>query len=231
MEIVFDLAVKYNFVRQSSTLSKPLVFHCVPGAGKSSFIRELLSASPKFVAFTFGEADRPSLSGAFIQKAPWSAESIEGKFLLVDEYTESPVDLNCAYAVFGDPLQTNVAKLLRANFTCNISRRIGRCTAQLLREFGFDIYSNKEDSVQVLDVFEADLLGTIICHEQEVADLLCAHNVEYLRLEQVRGKTFSEVTYITAVNHPADAVAAFQCMTRHSCALRILCPNASYTPA
>jgi len=229
MEVLLDLASKYKFKRLATTLKYPIVFHCVPGAGKSSLIREALNSSPKFVAFTFGEADTPNLTGNFIKAAPWSSSEIEGKYLLVDEYTESSESLNAAFAVFGDPLQTTTKQILRAHFTCNITRRFGKCTAELLRELGYDIESTLEDSVQISGIFELEPTGVIICHEEEVAKLLCAHSVEYKRVEEIRGKTFEEVTYITAENGPVDRVASFQCMTRHRTSLKILCPDASYT--
>nr|WCR76309.1 triple gene block protein 1 [American hop latent virus] len=231
MEIVLEIAEKFGFVRVSNKLSKPLVFHCVPGAGKSSLIRELLDASDCFRAYTFGACDRVNLSGKYIRRAPWSDSDILGKLLLVDEYTEGTFDLSIAFAVFGDPLQSTRDNFCTPHFTCHLSRRFGQKTASLLRLLGYQIESTKEDVVLIEDIFKADPIGEVVCYEKEIYNLLCAHCVEFKTPDEIRGATFKNVTFITASSEPVDSKAAFICLTRHTEKLQILCPDASFAPS
>nr|WAK43335.1 triple gene block 1 [Ligustrum virus A] len=228
-----DFLVKYlsehRFVRLCNSIKPPVVVHCVPGAGKTTLIRSIIQADSRFVAFTCGIPDRPNLEGNWIQSLPEVLPT--DKFVLVDEYTLCARDLP-AFALFGDPLQSNRREPLRADFICNYSHRFGASTATLLKTLGYDILAEGEDTVQISDIFKQDPEGQIVYFEKEVGRLLCAHGVEAKIVQEIQGQTFDSVTFVTAENQPiADPVAAFQCLTRHRSKLLILCPDASYTAA
>nr|AVQ93352.1 25K protein [Potato virus S] len=227
MDVFLQILNKYKFERVSSTLNKPIVVHSVPGAGKSSAIRELLKLDSRFECITRGRPDIPNLEGAFIK----AERSGENKLLLVDEYIEGPVPED-AFAIFADPLQSTAVSPYRANFIKTLSHRFGKCTASLLRDLGWDVQAEGQDSVQIADIFTVDPRDTIVYFEPEVGELLRSHGVEASCIGEVRGATFEHVTFVTSENGPlVDKAAAFQCLTRHTKSLLILCPDATYTAA
>nr|AXL97638.1 triple-gene-block protein 1 [Potato virus H] len=230
MDVLVDILNKYNFTRLCSKLEKPVVIHCVPGAGKTSLIRELIKVDSRFVAFTAGLEDEPHLSGRWIRKYTGVVPS-EG-LVILDEYTlleELPTGL---FAVFGDPIQSNTQVVRSAHFTSNLSRRFGRCTAVFLRELGFDVVAEAEDKVTVANIYKVDPFEQVVYFEDEVGCLLRAHAVEAKHYSQIVGQTFEKVTFVTSQsNLRSNRVAAYQCMTRHRKELLILNPDASFTSA
>nr|QGN03514.1 triple gene block protein 1 [Cole latent virus] len=229
MDVLVNLLVEFSFIRHHSRLELPIVVHCVPGAGKTTLIRKLIAQDSRFVAFTAGVADQPNLSGNWIRK--WANQDTSGKLLILDEYTHLEA-IPEAFAVFGDPIQSRAGTVLPADFSCKISRRFGSSTAGLLRELGWDVEATGLDVVQVSDIFSAEPSGVVLYFEEEIGCLLRRHCVEALHLSEVTGKTFRSVTFITSENSPViDPPAAYQCLTRHTVSLHILCPNATYTSA
>jgi hypothetical protein len=229
MDVLVDLLCKYKFERLTSHLSIPVVIHSVPGAGKTSLIRELIAADSRFSAYTYGKADQPSLTGAYIRSA--EGELKEQEFTVFDEYIAGSHP-PWAFAVFADPSQGGEAPILRAHFVKRESHRFGAQTASLLRKLGYDIAASGEDTVEIADLYVKDPEGIVVYHEREVGQLLRAHGVESHCIQSIRGQTFDIVTYITAENSPiSDTALSFQCLTRHRKKLLILCPNASYTAA
>lgn len=227
MDVLVNLAKKFGFCRISTTLNKPIVFHCVPGAGKSTLIRSCCRADNRFVAVTLGKEDERDLTGVGITKFTGVIPVCE--YPLLDEYTLAESLEEGWFAVFGDPIQANNRVVLRAHFTCNLSRRFGQCTAQLLRDLGFDVEAEGEDVVQISGIYVEDPRDKIIYYEQEVGCLLKKHSVEASHISEVTGQTFDSVTFVTASEHPEDRASAYQCLTRHRKNLLILAPNASYT--
>jgi hypothetical protein len=57
MDVLVKYLDKYKFKRVRSDLSVPVVIHSVPGAGKSSVIRDIIRADRRFEACTYGKAD------------------------------------------------------------------------------------------------------------------------------------------------------------------------------
>ncbi|AIZ76638.2 triple gene block protein 1 [Elderberry carlavirus E] len=231
MDIIIELAEQYGFQRTKSKLVKPLVFHCVPGAGKSTFIRLLLAEIPGSKAFTHGVADTPTICGLYIRDAKDIELTSSGSALLLDEYTEFEELPTHTLAAFGDPLQSNKYAPREPHFISDLTRRFGNQTVLLLKSLGFNVRTEKVDTVVVEDIYAGEPEGQILCNEREVAALLCAHQLDYLFVDQLRGRTFDKVTYITAENSPSDRVGSFQCLTRHTTKLKILCPDATYGPA
>ncbi|AIZ76626.1 triple gene block protein 1 [Elderberry carlavirus C] len=231
MEIVLEEADLAGFERTNLKLSKPLVFHCVPGAGKSTFIRHLLGLSSRFEAFTHGAADPRKLDGRRIKPVSELEAADQNSLVLIDEYCSGEEVSERALAVFGDPLQSNTGPVLQPHFVLNKSRRFGAQTAALLKTLGYDVEAEGDDNVKISDIFKAEPEGKVICYEREVAQLLRRHGVDYLCANSVRGSTFDEVCFVTAESEPSDRALAFVCLTRHRKKLQILCPNATYAPA
>jgi len=227
MDVLVKYLDKHKFRRIRSDLSVPVVIHSVPGAGKSSVIREIIRADRRFEACTYGKADQPHISGKWIHCA--STFEAVCSFILVDEYLEAAEPIK-AFALFADPIQGGQGKVLAPHFIKTESHRFGKCTAQLLRELNFDITAEGEDLVQIRGIYEVDPRDTVIFFEKEVGELLRAHGLLCYCIDEVRGQTFESVTFATSESKPLlDPARAFQCLTRHRKSLLILNPDATYS--
>lgn len=230
MDVLVDLLNKYSFTRIHSKLSSPIVVHCVPGAGKTSLIRELIKLDSRFIAYTAGVEDEPHLSGRWIRKFEGVVD--EGKFVILDEYTLLESLPDNLFAVFGDPIQSDTKVVRSADYTCNRSKRFGRSTALFLRELGFDVVAEADDEVAVANIYQVDPVEQVVYFEQEVGCLLRAHHVECKHYTEIVGQTFEKVTFVSGEsNLSSNRVAAYQCMTRHRSKLLILTPDATFTAA
>nr|CAH59723.1 triple gene block 1 protein [Chrysanthemum virus B]CAO78689.1 triple gene block protein 1 [Chrysanthemum virus B] len=229
MDVFVKILSDFGFERLSSSLHVPIVVHCVPGAGKSSCIRALLKADSRFAAYTLGVSDPCNLDGLCIKAFTGSVDL--KCFNILDEYTRYNGDTSNFFALFGDPVQSPPRNLYRAHYKAVISKRFGRCTAQLLRELGFEVESTKEDLVSIRGLYDFDPVGTVLYYEKEIGCLLRAHSVEAYEPEEVVGRTFETVTFVTAGNHiPAESRhLVYQCLTRHRSVLHLMTPDASYT--
>lgn len=228
MDLLVEVALEFGFTRLSSVLRSPIVFHCVPGAGKSTLIRELINRDHSFIAFTVGESDPPSLSGRAIQK--FEGIVPHDRIVLLDEYNVLDAVPSGVFACFGDPLQVATKRNLEAHFICNFSRRFGSTTAKFLRGLDFNVEAEGQDCVEVRDIYSVDPRGQVIYFEKSIGCLLRAHCVEAKHISEIRGRTFETVTFVTESNSPSvDRAAAFQCLTRHQGDLLILAPDATYS--
>ncbi|QYF50266.1 MAG: triple gene block protein 1 [Beijing sediment betaflexivirus] len=232
MDILLKCARDFEFIKVSNNLCSTLVFHCVPGAGKSTFIRHLLNLDSRFVGITFGEPDNPNLSGRFIRSASDYVHSA-GNLVLVDEYTEGDELPFPIIAFFGDPYQTAHSKRVKA--ATHIKRstlRFGSETCSKLAKWGWDVSSSKVDKCSIENIFTAEPEGTVIAFEGEVFKLLESHNCPYSKICEIRGKTFDIVTLVVTGDpiKLSERHLLYQGLTRHQNKLLILCPNASYSP-
>lgn len=227
MNNLFDILRNSNFIRTSLNLRSVVVINCVPGAGKTSLIRKLISENPSIEAYTAGIADTPNLSGNFIRK--WEGKSDESKFTILDEYQLLDREPEGVDALFGDPLQSLSGFSLCAHWIQEKSQRIGQEGALLLRELGFQITSELKDKIVIEDLYKGEPEGQIICCEEDVEQLLIRHNANFLRLCEIIGRTFEVVTFVTSNRFDqGDRVKHFICLSRHKRKLLILCPEGTY---
>nr|AGS13107.1 TGB1 [Cowpea mild mottle virus] len=225
-ELISKLADK-NYIRLGSKLGSPIVINCVPGAGKTTLIRELLAEHSCFAAFSTVRADQENLVGRKIEK--FTGEVPCDKLVILDEYQNLPSIPKGVFAVFGDPLQSCKPISLEANFISIKSHRFGKNTEKLLRKLSFEVVADKADTVLVEDIFGSELEGQVVCFEEEVVKLLNSHSVDFLEPQNLQGLTFKSVTFITT-GTVTEANKHFHliCLTRHSDSLKILSPGAVY---
>ncbi len=231
MNSVLDVLCELNFSRVSIGSEKPLVVHCVPGAGKSTAIRNILKICDNSVAYTFGVCDPAQLEGCRIKSVTEWREPEPGTIVIIDEYTEGDFKNFKPTVVFGDPCQAPASALtLKPHFICKFTKRFGKGTCVLLQSLGYEIDSEKEDVLIREPIFEGELEGVIIAFEGEVKDLLTAHNCDFLDICEIRGKTFEVVTFVTSTEGKPtrNFEKYYQCLTRHSKKLKILSPDASF---
>nr|URX65516.1 triple gene block protein 1 [Cowpea mild mottle virus] len=227
MNELLEFLSDYGFSRLGHRLSEPIVINCVPGAGKTHLINQLLEVSDNFEAYTTSSPGQVNLNGKSIKHI--SEFKASDKLILIDEYQNLKEIPKGTFAVFGDPLQAGKPLILPANFVCYTSRRFGKNTASLLSSLGFKVQSNLEDEVIKEDIFIGEPEGQIICFEVEVINLLKAHKLEFLTSCTSQGKSFKIVTFITTglitVENRHEHLI---CLSRHTSKLKILSPQAKY---
>nr|WMX25327.1 triple gene block protein 1 [Cowpea mild mottle virus] len=227
MNELLTLLSKYNFTRLGHKLGDPIIINCVPGAGKSTLIRELLDTNDCFVAYSTVKADPPNLTGRKIEKLPANIPS--GKLVILDEYQNLSAIPSGIFAAFGDPLQASCSLNLEAAFIATKTHRFGKRTCNLLKLLNFTVHSDKDDEVVIESLFGGALEGTVICFEEEVVKLLRRHSVKFLLPCEFQGDTFEVVTFVSSgVVEGGNRSKHLVCLTRHSRKLKVLCPNAIY---
>nr|UKY18868.1 ORF2 [Butterbur mosaic virus] len=232
MDVFVSKCLEYNFVRVLSNSAKPQIVHCVPGAGKSSLIRAILKADTRFFAVTGGVPD--PVTGRQGRILSPSESPHEGAiFKLVDEYTEIPSEVEGAFAIFGDPVQSRNRSSFLPHFTSDLTNRFGRGTCELLARFGFNVRSDREDQVVIARADRSDIEGSLVVLGTEAKILACYYNLDYHTADSARGKTFDVVTVLTGHSEvPAEILPdLYICLTRHRSKLLILTGDATFTPA
>nr|UVK69513.1 triple gene block 1 [Grapevine rupestris stem pitting-associated virus] len=191
----------FEFVGVYSVLRFPVVVHSVPGSGKSSLIRELITEDENFIAFTAGVPDTPNLSGRYIK--PYSPGcAVKGKINILDEYL-SVNDISGFDVLFSDPYQ-NISVPREAHFIKSKTCRFGENTCKYLLSFGFNVHSDRSDEVVTGSPFELDVEGVLICFGKEAVDLAAAHNSDFKLPCEVRGATFDVVTLLKSRDPTSD---------------------------
>ncbi|BAG06155.1 triple gene block protein 1 [Phaius virus X] len=206
--------LQQKFHRTNVPLKFPIVLHTVAGAGKTTFVRQLINKYSHLTACTFGTPDPPNLLGRYIT-APCPFPDVVDEYPLCEEY--SGVKLLVA-----DPLQHRRG-VLPAHYTGTHTFRFGKSTCDLLKTLGVVATSDKEDIVSRHPAFNFDPEGLIIALGPEAVELLEAHSLPFLRPCQALGLTTSVVTLLT--DKPLDEqdpVDAYISITRHTDKLNIL---------
>lgn len=227
MDVFLKSCRNSGFVQVSNSLGKPIVVHCVPGAGKSTLIRNLIQCDSRFEAFTYGVKDPVDLKGRRIRGAEELKEDSSCKFILIDEYTAASALPNNCFAIFGDPVQKEGVFGFSADFVNIKTRRFGAATCRFLKGLQFDIESDLEDTLNIQTPQNCDIIGTIIAVGPEATALCCHYRLDYKTAEQVRGSTFEEVTVITDFGEVEPNLRSdfYVACTRHRKKLNIVSPD------
>lgn len=225
---ILIMDVLLNKLRDSftsvGTCVKPIVVNCVPGSGKSFFIKSLIKEDSRFRAFTGGEPEFQNLVGRYLRRFEGT---VDPQFInILDEYQAvDPVHYPKFAAIFGDPLQEIPRSISpQASFVSNITRRFGRETATYLVKLGVDISSEREDKLSIEYIYSGEITGVVIAFESEVIRLLNSHSCKFKRPEEVRGETFEEVTFICTGRKVTECERhlVYIALTRHRKQLKIL---------
>nr|QED43240.1 TGB1 [Garlic common latent virus]QED43246.1 TGB1 [Garlic common latent virus] len=228
MDVLVNKLLSFNFVRVSNKLSKPIIVNCVPGAGKSYLIRELLKEDERFLAYTFGADITETTDCITILRAPETKPSCN--FIIIDEYQLGDWQRFEPIAIFGDPLQGS-SECLRPHFTTDLTRRFGSSTCSFLQSIGFQIRSERTDICTIAEAANAELEGTVIAYGPEAEWLLKWYGVSYWKVCEIQGKTFDIVTLVTdySVVTESNRRDLYLCLTRHRDKLQILNGDATFT--
>nr|AJD23417.1 triple gene block protein 1 [Yam virus X] len=217
-----------KFSRTLVPLTFPIVVHAVAGAGKTTFLNNLL-VDPIYEIVSLNDLTRAKIHGNSI-KTSFSSERSE-RVLILDEYLQFDEEtISKAQFIFSDPYQSACQPRL-AHFTCNQTQRFGNQTAEFLRKLNFDVVSDKIDELKFGHLFNSELSGTVIGYSPEVCELLSAHCVEFLEPCRTVGLTFNKVTLVLNTSNLDDIPShiLYISLTRHIESILILTPDASYS--
>jgi hypothetical protein len=210
----------------------PIVVHAVAGAGKTTFLRSLLTFRDVEV-FTAGTHDPPCLTGKHIRcaRAP-----LPGAFNILDEYPAWPTyRTEPWHALFADNLQHSQPSL-RAHFTCDLTYRFGEATAAALRLLGFSIRTRLPAhacaGLSWANIFEGYIYGQVITLDAAAHHLALSHGLNPITAEAARGLEFDVTTVLTTAEHVHDLpwkALVYVALTRHRrhCHLRSSATSAS----
>jgi len=227
MDFILKRLVAKDFVRVCNKFSEIIVVNCVPGFGKTTFIKELLAEREDFEAYTFGAPELANLTGKYIKSACLYKElHCEGKKVIVDEYTEGDFKELHPVLIFGDPQQSVHLQRIDCNFIGKCTKRFGKNIAIGLTDLGFEISSNFEGGEFAhKNLFEGTLKGQVIAVGSEISQLLRDHCAEFKEATQVRGSTFETVTVCAITAKAQDRKTAcelYVALTRATKSLTLL---------
>ncbi|ASJ78785.1 triple gene block protein 1 [Vanilla virus X] len=217
-----NFLVSLGFIRTPTPLNhktRPIVFHAVAGAGKTTALIKIIQDYPVTVATN---SDTLCLtSGAQIVKYTPGV-----RYNIVDEYQLCP-EIPDADIIIGDPLQIGATHTL-AHYSLNRTLRFGRQTAAFVQAVtGIHIEATFDDILEKGDPFTRDPVGQIICGSPVACRLLQWHKVEHLHPAQAVGKTFDSVTVYASSKDLSDIPLQhrYVILTRHRTLLLILAPG------
>nr|QQG34648.1 TGB1 [Cymodocea nodosa foveavirus 1] len=215
-----------DLVRTNLELTQPIVIHCAAGSGKTTLIKKIVKTKRGlFKAYTTSNNTSRDYESHIIQK--YNPELEYDNNCILDEYPIlNKEELIKFGAIFCDPLQYHCTQF-QAHYIQNRSHRLGVQTCNLLQSINKDIIGYKEDKVIIEDIFTGEPEGVIVCFEEEIVELLRAHQADFSFYEEIIGKEFETVTLVTTkqIEELTDH-KSYICLTRHKNTLKILKPNA-----
>nr|QYF50189.1 MAG: TGB1 protein [Henan betaflexivirus 9] len=232
MDVFCKVLIECGFNRLENSNNKCKVVLGVPGCGKSSCIRKIISLDSRFIAATFGAPDPLNVTGRRILSVTELATlDYTGKYLLLDEFQQGEFEELKPFAVFGDVCQffDSTRPCPLADWSKSVSHRVNKLTCDFLRDFGFEITSSVQGNLTFGGLYQEELQGTVITYCSQVSALLKAHGVEHHTLENCRGSEFSQVCLCLSdsVVTREDLAKFYVCATRSRGDLFILTPDAS----
>ncbi|QED42793.1 TGB1 [Allium carlavirus A] len=232
MEVVSNILNKFGFTRSSENSTGVKVILGVPGCGKTSCIREILKADCRFIAYTFGVADCKNVTGQYIKKAPTGTyERPQNSIVIIDEFQAGDWKRFEPNYIFGDICQfdSDFVDIPRSHWYKTESHRVCREVCDLLNRLGFEITSKVSGELTVEGLYIGEPEGSIISYCSKVQALLKSHNLDFLGIEECRGKTVEVATLCLEDHqiHPEDRGKFFLCATRASRKLKIFTPDAA----
>nr|UVT84558.1 triple gene block protein 1 [Strawberry mild yellow edge virus] len=206
------LLLDRGFERTNRPIAGPIVVHAVAGAGKSSLINTV-SLTFQLICWTTLPEEKASFNCLHLRHLDGPA--FPGAF--IDEYQLADTDLSEAAFLFGDPLQYPGPAAQVPHFVKLFSHRCGQNSASLIRELGIAFEASKLDSVQYLDPYSSDPEGTILAFVPEVQTVLARHSLEFLCLDEFRGKQWPTCTLYVSTKHlcDLDRPSVYVALTRH----------------
>lgn len=224
LEQIVDAFLQAGFSKTTTPASLPLICHGVPGCGKSTVIRGLLTL-PDVAARTCGQPYGATLVTAGVLPADPS-NLPRARHRILDEYQLADAALIDHFTILvGDPFQGPLRKephLVKAT-----SHRVPRPVCDWLRAQDFQILGTTPgrldtSSPYTLPKDSAALRATVIHLGQASAKLASSHRLPSICVSQAQGLEWEHVTLIAHSSEFRDRVGLYVAATRACTTLTVL---------
>ncbi|UOH28272.1 triple gene block protein 1 [Kudzu virus D] len=214
MNNIIELFEKSGFVKISDKNNPPYFLHAVPGAGKTSLLKDLLQENRQVRVYSKICIEKPNLSGRYIKL--YRDEVLDESFInILDEYAFGSFVEGFDFYL-GDPLQLSLDLTREADFIKSTSYRVPKPVCEFLCAAGHLISGVTEGSISFETFFGEEPSGTILAYQKEVLDYLRSYNLAVLSPCEVQGREFDLVTLFVAGILSEEA----QCKEFYCCATR-----------
>nr|QED43444.1 TGB1 [Garlic virus B] len=224
ISLLIQLLTNSGFQRTTVPLEEPIVIHGVPGCGKSTLIRTLITHQ-SVIAYTLGIPYGKTLAHPGIQQPTNICDNQEAETRILDEYQlGSKVNLEPFNVLVGDPFQGHSTYC--AHFVKTLSHRVPHPVCEFLNSLGYSIQGDKEGSLKVLPVFQHNSEGPkgVVIHLGPIScQLTQTYRVPSKTPAEVQGLEFKEVTLVFHSSElPRNTEAFFIATTRASECLNLI---------